>query len=60
MKCKYCSDEMEVVFHDDNGGGCYKDQCYKIYACDNPECMTICREDLWENKGERWVSPENE
>lgn len=61
MKCKYCESEMEFVSCDDNGGGGFRiSVAYNVYQCPNSNCMSLCREDVWQYAGERWIAPQFE
>ena len=49
MKCKQCGNEMKGLEVHDNPKTGY---AYNLYSC---SCGTICREDVWNNKGKLWI-----
>jgi len=54
MKCRFCGEEMNFVYCDDNGGGgADVDIAYNLYSCD--DCMSTLREDVWNFSGQIWI-----
>ena len=54
MKCHYCANEMKGIGcadHPDKG------YAYNLFQCD--ECAAICKEDVWDNKGQTWIPTDN-
>jgi hypothetical protein len=50
LNCRECGQPMAVVAtHDEGSGGQY---AYNLHYCD---CGVICKQDVWDNKGELWI-----
>ena len=53
MNCK-CGSEMELSFCHDTENGLY---AFNLFTCDN--CGTICKVDVWKDKGKTWIDVNN-
>jgi len=55
MICK-CGEEMKLKIVWDDAQA--TDHAFNIYLCDG--CGMICKEDVWEDKGNRWINLKGE
>lgn len=50
MQCRGCQEEMALAEVWECGE---QKHCWNLYACDG--CGAVCRENVWDDKGEVWV-----
>lgn len=56
MVCEHCNSEMrEIILVDDNPNRAY---AHNLYQC--TKCMTLCKENLWRDKGLLWIYANND
>jgi hypothetical protein len=53
MICK-CGEDMECIATWDD----CNTWAYNLYAC--PDCGNICKENVWDNKGQTWITASSE
>lgn len=54
-ECKFCEDVLNSISCHDNPNSGFS---YNLYQCDG--CGSICRSDVWNDKGELWISEDKE
>lgn len=68
MDCRNCSNPLDLIDRFDTGSGGnvrgkakdkkeHQDICFNLYICGN--CGAICKENVWDNKGQLWVFEDN-
>lgn len=51
MKCEFCKNDMKFIHCTDDPNNGY---AYNLYVC--PNCDSVCKDDVWENKGQYWLN----
>ena len=51
MECKECNKEMKLVYAWDDAQK--TDHAFNLYVCE--DCGIVCKIDVWEDKGVRWI-----
>ena len=52
MECKDCKSKMKLVLVWDDAQ--MTDHAFNLFACE--KCGLLCKEDVWEDEGKRWIA----